>query len=49
VNPHDITFAGGLYEKLLGFNGSDDTVPPIAGLPGAVQGDLAPDGHGSTG
>lgn len=62
VNPHDITFAGGLYEKLLGFNASDDTVPVIGepplpvrllcwspGLPGAVQGDLAADGHVSTG
>ncbi len=29
VNPHDIAFAGGLYEKLLGFNGFDDTVPVI--------------------
>lgn len=29
VNPHDIAFAGGLYEKLLGFNGFDDTVPAI--------------------
>jgi arylsulfatase A-like enzyme len=29
VNPHDISFAGGLYEKLLGFNGFDDTVPSI--------------------
>jgi hypothetical protein len=26
-NPHDISFAGGLYKKLLGFHGSDDTVP----------------------
>ncbi len=33
VNPHDITFAGGLYEKLLGLNGSDDTVPSIGEAP----------------
>lgn len=33
VNPHDITFAGGLYEKLLGFNASDDTVPVIGEPP----------------
>ena len=33
VNPHDITFAGGLYEKLLGLNGSDDTVPSIGEPP----------------
>ena len=29
VNPHDIAFAGGLYELLLGFEPSDDTVPAI--------------------
>ncbi len=29
VNPHDIAFAGGLYEALLGFDPSDDTVPDI--------------------
>ena len=33
VNPHDIGFAGGLYEKLLGFNGFDDTVPSIGEHP----------------
>jgi arylsulfatase A-like enzyme len=33
VNPHDIAFAGGLYEKLLGFNGFDDTVPVIGEPP----------------
>jgi arylsulfatase A-like enzyme len=33
VNPHDITFAGGLYEELLGFKGPDDTVPPIGEAP----------------
>ncbi|MEI6829032.1 MAG: sulfatase-like hydrolase/transferase [Synechococcaceae cyanobacterium ELA445] len=33
VNPHDISFAGGLYEKLLGFNGFDDTVPSIGEPP----------------
>lgn len=29
VNPHDIAFAGGLYELLLGFEPTDDTVPEI--------------------
>jgi len=33
VNPHDISFAGGLYEKLLGFKGPDDTVPSIGEAP----------------
>jgi len=33
VNPHDITFAGGLYEELLGFKGPDDTVPDIGEPP----------------
>lgn len=33
VNPHDISFAGRLYEKLLGFNGFDDTVPSIGEPP----------------
>jgi arylsulfatase A-like enzyme len=33
VNPHDIAFAGGLYEKLLGFNGFDDTVLVIGEPP----------------
>jgi hypothetical protein len=33
VTPHDITFAGGLYEKLLGLNGSDDTLPFIGEAP----------------
>jgi hypothetical protein len=34
VNPHDIDFAGGLYEKLLDFNGCDDTVRcPRLGTP----------------
>ena len=33
VNPHDIAFAGGLYELLLGFEPSDDTVPDIAEAP----------------
>lgn len=33
VNPHDISFAGGLYEKLLGFTGFDDTVPSIGEPP----------------
>ncbi len=33
VNPHDIAFAGGLYEQLLGFGGPDDTVPDIAEPP----------------
>jgi arylsulfatase A-like enzyme len=37
VNPHDISFAGGLYERLLGFNGFDDTVPSIGEPPS--QGD----------
>jgi arylsulfatase A-like enzyme len=33
VNPHDIAFAGGFYELLLGFEPSDDTVPEIAEAP----------------
>ena len=33
VNPHDIAFAGGLYELLLGFGPPDDTVPDIAEAP----------------
>jgi len=37
VNPHDIAFAGGLYELLLGLDPSDDTVPDIAEAPS--QGD----------
>jgi arylsulfatase A-like enzyme len=37
VNPHDIAFAGGLYELLLGFAPIDDTVPDIAEAPS--QGD----------
>ena len=37
VNPHDIAFAGGLYELLFGFDSSDDTVPDIAEAPS--QGD----------
>ena len=37
VNPHDIAFAGGLYELLLGMAPTDDTVPDIAEAPS--QGD----------
>lgn len=33
VNPHDIAFAGGLYELMLGFDGTDETVPEIAAAP----------------
>ena len=33
VNPHDIAFAGGFYELLLGFTVDDDTVPDIAAAP----------------
>ncbi len=33
VNPHDIAFAGGFYELLLGFEVNDDTVPDIAEAP----------------
>jgi arylsulfatase A-like enzyme len=33
VNPHDIAFAGGFYELLLGFEPSDDTVPDIPEAP----------------
>jgi len=33
VNPHDIAFAGGFYELLLGFDAADDTVPDIAEAP----------------
>ena len=29
MNPHDIAFAGGFYELLLGFEPGDDTVPDI--------------------
>lgn len=37
VNPHDIAFAGGLFELLLGATPFDDTVPEIAEAPS--QGD----------
>jgi arylsulfatase A-like enzyme len=37
VNPHDIAFAGGLYELLLGSDPADDTVPDISEAPS--QGD----------
>lgn len=33
VNPHDIAFAGGFYELLLGFEVDDDTVPDINAAP----------------
>ncbi len=33
VNPHDIAFAGGLYQLLLGFEPGDDTVPDIPEAP----------------
>jgi arylsulfatase A-like enzyme len=33
VNPHDIAFAGGFYELLLGFQVDDDTVPDIPAAP----------------
>ena len=33
MNPHDIAFAGGFYELLLGFEPSDDTVPDIPEAP----------------
>jgi arylsulfatase A-like enzyme len=33
VNPHDIAFAGGLYETLLGFGPPDDSVPDIPEAP----------------
>jgi arylsulfatase A-like enzyme len=33
VNPHDIAFAGGFYELLLGHEPGDDTVPSIAPAP----------------
>ncbi|MFN7149568.1 MAG: sulfatase-like hydrolase/transferase [Microthrixaceae bacterium] len=33
VNPHDIAFAGGFYELLLGFGPADGTVPDIAEAP----------------
>jgi arylsulfatase A-like enzyme len=33
VNPHDIAFAGGLYELLLGFEPTDGTVPEIPEAP----------------
>ena len=37
VNPHDIAFAGGLYELLLGFDPPDDTVPDIAEAPSQAR------------
>ncbi len=37
VNPHDIAFAGGLYELLLGFEPTDDTVPEIPEAPSQVD------------
>jgi len=33
VNPHDITFAGGLYQLLFGFDPTDPTVPEIPEAP----------------
>ncbi len=33
VNPHDIAFAGGLYQMLLGFDPADDTVPDVGEAP----------------
>ena len=33
VNPHDIAFAGGLYEALLGFSPYDETVPEVEEAP----------------
>jgi len=33
VNPHDIAFAGGLYELLLGFDPADASVPDVAEAP----------------
>ena len=33
VNPHDIAFAGGLYEALFGFDPPDATVPDIGEAP----------------
>jgi arylsulfatase A-like enzyme len=33
VNPHDIAFAGGFYELLLGFEPTDGTVPDIPAAP----------------
>jgi len=33
VNPHDIAFAGGLYESLFGFDPPDGTVPDVAEAP----------------
>jgi arylsulfatase A-like enzyme len=33
VNPHDIAFAGGLWELLLGFGPPDDSVPEIPEAP----------------
>lgn len=37
VNPHDISFAGGLYELIVGRDPTDDTVPEIGEAPS--QGD----------
>jgi len=37
VNPHDIAFAGGLYQLLLGYEPTDDTVPFVPEAPS--QGD----------
>jgi arylsulfatase A-like enzyme len=33
VNPHDIAFAGGFYELLLGLEPCDDTVPDVPAAP----------------
>jgi arylsulfatase A-like enzyme len=33
VNPHDIAFAGGFYELLLGLDPADDTVPEVPEAP----------------
>ena len=33
VNPHDIAFAGGLYQLLLGFDATDPTLPEIPEAP----------------
>lgn len=33
VNPHDIAFAGGFYELLLGFEAADESVPDIPEAP----------------
>jgi arylsulfatase A-like enzyme len=38
VNPHDIAFAGGLYELIIGTSPADDTVPDVPEAPSQADG-----------